>query len=554
MAAPRRAATRLVAGRPSAAFALASRSRWQCVARPVTVPASFRLTRQLTQDAASSVKVGPDSLAPIVDRSRSKVYKNADEAVADIKSGSTLLSAGFGLCGTPDTIIAAIARRGKDVQNLKAVSNNAGAGDDGLAVLVNSGQVDRLILSFLGANKKLEQKWLTGQISIELTPQGTIAERLRAAGAGIPAFYTPTGVSTFIETGEIPIKYAPIKEGEKPTVEIPGNKRETRVFNGRKYNLEHAIDAEVAMVRAYKVDEAGNAVFRYTTGNFGPMMAKAAKCTIIEAEHIVKVGELHPDEIDLPGIFVDRIVPASEEKKLEIKKLRPKPGDTEKVSSSQARRERIARRAAKELQHGMYVNLGVGMPTLAPSYLDDSIKVWIHSENGLLGMGPYPTEEELDIDIINAGKETVTIVPGGSTFDSSESFGMIRGGHIDVSMLGALQVSANGDLANYFIPGAVLKGMGGAMDLVSNPDKTKIVVLTDHVAKDGSPKVVQECDLPLTGARCASTIITDLAVFQVDRKNGGLTLTETAPGVSVEEIQKKTGAKFKVAENLGTMD
>lgn len=492
----------------------------------------------------------------MVDRSRSKVFKDADEAVADIKSGSTVLSAGFGLCGTPDTLIHAIARRGiDDLHSLKAVSNNAGAGADGLAILVNSGQVNSLILSFLGANKELEKKWLTGQISIELTPQGTIAERLRAAGAGVPAFYTPTGVSTFIETGEIPIRYKPIKEGQKPEVDIPGNKRETREFNGRKYNLEHAIDAEVALVRAHKVDEAGNCMFRYTTGNFGPMMAKAAKCTIVEAEEIVPVGTLKPDEIDLPGIFVDRIVPATVDKLLEIKKTRPKEGEAaQKSSSSQVRRERIAKRAAKELHHGMYVNLGIGMPTLAPSYLDPSVKVWIHSENGLLGMGPYPTEEELDVDIINAGKETVTIVPGGSTFDSSESFGMIRGGHIDVSMLGALQVSANGDLANYFIPGQVLKGMGGAMDLVSNPDQTKIVVLTDHTAKDGSPKIVQECDLPLTGARCASTIITELAVFQVDRVNGGLTLTETAPDVSIEEIKKKTGATFAVADELKTME
>lgn len=251
---------------------------------------------------------------------------------------------------------------------------------------------------------------------------------------------------------------------------------------------------------------------RYTTGNFGPMMAKAAKVSIVEAENIVKNGELNPDEIDLPGIYIDRIVPAVVEKKLEVKKLRESGDKTDSASKSNGtiRRERIARRSAKELKHGFYANLGVGIPTLAPSFLDPETKVWIHSENGLLGMGPYPTEEELDIDIINAGKETVTIVPGGSTFDSAESFGMIRGGHIDVSILGALQVSATGDLANYMIPGKIFKGMGGAMDLVSNPDETKIVVATDHVAKDGTSKIVQDCDLPLTGAKCVSTIITDL--------------------------------------------
>lgn len=169
-------------------------------------------------------------------------------------------------------------------------------------------------------------------------------------------------------------------------------------------------------------------------------------------------------------------------------------------------------------------------------------------------MGAYPTEDQVDADLINAGKETVTIVPGGSTFDSAESFAMIRGGHVDVSMLGALQVSANGDLANFMIPGKVLKGMGGAMDLVSNPEQTKIVCLTDHQDKYGRSKIVQECDLPLTGARVVSTIITDLCVFQVDRANGGLTLTELAPGVTVDEIKEKTDAKFEVSKDLLAMD
>jgi 3-oxoacid CoA-transferase len=409
-----------------------------------------------------------------------------------------------------------MAKRGiEDLHSLKAVSNNAGAGPYGLAELVANGQLTSVILSFLGTNKAIEKKYLTGELDVELTPQGTIAERIRAGGAGIPAFYTPTGVHTWIETGEIPIRMGPPKEGSKmPTTLQSGNRRETREFKGKKYNLEHAIQGDVAILRAHKVDEAGNCVFRYTTGNFGPMMAKAAKCSIVEAEHIVKVGEIKPDEVDLPGIYIDRIVPATEEKKLEVKKLREVEGsDQSNKSDADLRRERIARRAAKELKQGYYVNLGVGMPTLAPSFLDPEIKVWIHSENGLMGMGPYPTEEEVDVDIINAGKETVTIVPGGSTFDSAESFAMIRGGHIDVSMLGALQVSANGDLANYMIPGKVLKGMGGAMDLVSNPDQTKIVVLTDHVDKNGVSKIQQECSLPLTGARVVSTIITDLVSF-----------------------------------------
>ena len=177
-------------------------------------------------------------------------------------------------------------------------------------------------------------------------------------------------------------------------------------------------------------------------------------------------------------------------------------------------------------------------------------KVSIREMLTILSQGPYPLEEEVDADIVNAGKETVTLIPGASCFDSSESFGMIRGGHVDVSILGALQVSANGDLANYMIPGKVFKGMGGAMDLISNPDETKIVVATDHIAKDGSSKIVQQCSLPLTGARCVSTIITDLCVFQVDRESGGLTLTELAEGVELDEVRQKTAANFVVADSL----
>lgn len=322
--------------------------------------------------------------------------------------------------------------------------------------------------------------------------------------------------------------------------------------------MEKALKADVAIIRAWKADEAGNCMFRYTTKAFGTIMAKAARLTIVEAENIVPVGSMDPNDVHLPGIYVDRIVKATVDKQIENKKLRPsggeEPASTSKKSDATVRRERIAKRAAKELKHGFYVNLGVGMPTLAPSFLPSDVKVWIQSENGILGMGPYPTEEEVDADIINAGKETVTLLPGASTFDSCESFGMIRGGHVDVSILGALQVSASGDLANYMIPGKVFKGMGGAMDLISNPDQTKIVVTTDHVAKDGSSKIVEACTLPLTGAKCVSTIITDLCVFQVDRTKGTLTLTELAEGVDVETIKQKTAANFIVAEKLESME
>ncbi|KAH7152718.1 hypothetical protein EDB81DRAFT_868046 [Dactylonectria macrodidyma] len=479
----------------------------------------------------------------------SKLFADADAAVADIKSGSTVLSSGFGLCGVADTLIAAMNRRGPEsLHSLTAVSNNAGQeGKGGLSILTSGGQVSRLILSYLGNNKVLEKKYLTGELAIELCPQGTLAERIRAGGAGIAAFFTPTAAHTLLQTGDIPVRLD--KSG---AVVERGRERETREFNGRTFLMETSLTGDVAIIRAWKADKEGNCVFRYTTKAFGPIMAKAAKLTIVEAENIVEVGEIDANDVNLPGIFVDRIVPSTAEKQIEVLKLRDEGGDAGKgsvASEAQRKRLRIAARASKELKEGFYVNLGVGIPTLAASLLPAERKVWIQSENGILGMGPYPTADEVDPDIVNAGKETVTLVPGASCFDSAESFGMIRGGHVDVSILGALQVGANGDLANYMIPGKVFKGMGGAMDLVANPDNTKIVVATEHVAKDGSSKILQQCTLPLTGARVVSTIITDLCVFQVNREKATLTLTELAPGVSVEEVRSKTEADFTVDLN-----
>jgi len=445
-----------------------------------------------------------------------KEYADAAAALKGLlRDNITIAAGGFGLCGIPENFIRALVDSG--VKGLTIVGNNAGVDDFGMGLLLKSRQVKKVIASYVGENKEFERQVLAGELDLQLTPQGTLAEKLRAGGAGIPAFYTRTAAGTKLAEG-----------------------KETKAFDGKEYVLEEGIRSDLSMVKAWKGDKSGNLVYRKTSRNFNPMIAACGHVTVAEVEELVEVGELDPDEVHTPGIYVDRIIQGARyEKRIEFRTVA---GATGKKDSPI--RELMAKRAARELRDGYYVNLGIGIPTLVANYIPHNINVTLQSENGLLGIGPFPAEDQVDPDLINAGKQTVTTIPGSSFFSSADSFAMIRGGHIDLSILGGLEVAENGDLANWMVPGKMVKGPGGAMDLVSGVKR--VVVLMEHTSKDGASKVLKRCTLPITGKGVVNMIITDLCVFEVE-PGKGLVLKELHPGVTLEDVRKKTAAEFRVA-------
>ncbi len=447
----------------------------------------------------------------------SKVSPSAEAALAGLlHDNMTVAAGGFGLCGIPENLILAL--RDSGVKGLTIVGNNAGVDDFGMGLLLKTRQIRKVMASYVGENKEFERQVLAGELELELIPQGTLAERLRAGGAGIPGFYTRTAFGTKLAEG-----------------------KETKIFDGQEYVLERGIRADVALVKAWKGDKSGNLVFRKTARNFNPMIATCAAVCVAEVEELVEVGTLDPDQIHTPGIYVDRILQGPRyEKRIEFRTVQGAAASKKETPI----RELMAKRAARELRDGFTVNLGIGIPTLVANFIPAGMNVTLQSENGLLGIGPFPSEDKVDPDLINAGKQTISTIPGSAFFSSADSFAMIRGGHIDLSILGALEVADNGDIANWMVPGKMVKGPGGAMDLVAGVQR--VVAVMEHCAKDGSPKILKACTLPITGKGVVSLIITDLCVFEVKPDAGGLLLIELHPGVTLDEVRAKTGAPFSL--------
>ncbi len=436
---------------------------------------------------------------------------SVEEAAKLVPSGATVLVGGFGLTGNPLNLLHALCDL--PVERLTVVTNNLGERGLGVGRLLESGRVTGAIGSYFTSNRSAVQLWLDGKLEVKLLPQGSLVEAIRAGGYGIGGFYTPTGVGTDITKGD-----------------------ETKQIDGKEYVFVKGVRGDVALLRAAKADRSGNLVFRRTDRNYNPVMATAADLVIAEVDEIVEVGELDPDEIHTPGIYVDHVVQAA----IDPADL----GSSAEVTSDEhdAVRVAIARRALAEIAPGSVVNLGIGIPTIIADLVRPEHELILHTENGMLGVGPSPSSGGALEHPVNAAKQPVTAVSGASYFDSADSFGLVRGGHLDVAVLGGLQVDASANLANWAVPGRPVLGVGGAMDLASGA--RRLIVTMSHVTKKGASKVVERLSLPATVFGRVDTLITDLAVFGFS--DGRMRLRELLGAESVDEVRAKTAAEFVV--------
>ena len=463
-----------------------------------------------------------------------RICESAGEAVADICDGASLLVHSFGPPQAwPTDCLLALAERG--VKDLTVICNTPAGGPTSLNILADKRQIRKLVCSYVGSPSfptPISEMVKAGEIDLEMVPQGTLAERVRAGGAGLAGFYTPTGIGTAMADG-----------------------KEQRVFDGKAYLFERAIRADFALLQAYQADAAGNLTYRRGMRNFGPAFATAAKTTIAEVKEVVELGAIDPEAVVTPGIFVDRIVKTTTH--LDVGVLRQILMAVGRVTEMEGRSlgdggpvglpaDLMAMKAAALLREGEYVNLGIGLPTLVSNFIAGRA-LTLHSENGILGYGSFPAEGEEDIDLYNASGQLVTPVAGTSYFDSSVSFAMARSGRVS-TVLGAFQVADNGDLANWSTPRGS-GGIGGAMDLAAGG--ARVIAICYHREKGGASKLVRELSYPPTARGCVKSVVTDLAWIDVDAD--GFLLREIAPGVSIDDVKAATAAPLRAAGDVREM-
>ena len=462
-----------------------------------------------------------------------KIVASPEQAVADISDGASVAIAGFGVAHRfANSLILALREKGP--KELTIVCNSLG--DPGAIrgqILAENKQIKKLIAAFSvrpGTPTSSEAQIAAGEMEVELVPQGILVERCRAGGAGIPGFYSPTTIGTDLEKG-----------------------KEMREFDGKRFVLERAITVDYALLRGYRADRLGNTQFRGGSQNFNPSFAKAAKCAIVEVDEIVEPGVIPPELIDLPGIFVKRVVKTTQVGDGKAwRRPERRPSDKPRLYNNKPAltRQGIAKNAAKLVKDHTYVNLGVGIPTMVSNYLEGR-DVTLHAENGVLGYGRMVSEEhEIDPDIYNAAGQFVALTPGASFFDSVTSFEMARGGWIHTVILGAYEVDQTASVANWSTADAKRGGIGGAMDLLSG--KGDLIIVMEHTDSKGRPKLRKQCTYPLTGKGCVTYVVTDLALLRWDGQR--FILDAVAPGFTPQEIIGMTEMEITPAAQVATME
>jgi 3-oxoacid CoA-transferase len=464
-----------------------------------------------------------------------RICATALEAVEDVPDGASILVQSFGPPQAwPTDLLLALRERG--VKDLTIICNSPAGGPTSLQILAELHQIRKLICTYAmlpTTPTPIAAQIRAGEIELEMVPQGTLVERVRAGGAGLAAFYTPTGVGTAVAAG-----------------------KEERLFNGKRYLLEAAIRADYAFLQAHQADPAGNLTYRRGGRNFGPAFATAATTTIAEVKELVPVGAFDPEAVVTPGIFVDRVVQTTQHfDPTVIRQIMMMSGRSRTLEGRAAAAgavglppDLMALRVAGLLHDGEYVNLGLGLPTLVSNYIAGR-GVTLHSENGILGYGPFPEEGQEDLDLYNASGQLVTALPETSYFDSTVSFAMARTGRVSTIVLGAFQVAANGDLANWNVPATGAGGIGGAMDLAAGGGR--IIAMLYQCEKSGTSKLVDVLTYPPTALGCVRAVVTDLAYFDIDAK--GFLLREIAPGLSVDDVRRATAASLRVASDVREM-